>query len=184
MRSVNILPDLVFLTFLFHSLLFALASLSASSVPRSWPSCSVVSVIPPEILHFIPVPLPLRTSPLSSLHRSFSLGPLVFHSWSPSVSLPFSFLLFFVICRWEWRMCGRAAWGSWGLRVMTYTCTVTGHETFMEVQLETEEITKWQAYKVWLITWEWLNNDSKQASEANFFEPNCSDLILLAKIHP
>lgn len=33
MRSVNILPDLVFLTFLFHSLLFALASLSASSVP-------------------------------------------------------------------------------------------------------------------------------------------------------
>lgn len=35
MRSVNILPDLVFLTFLFHFLLFALASLSASSVPRS-----------------------------------------------------------------------------------------------------------------------------------------------------
>ncbi len=148
--SWNVSQDVVFLTFLLRSLLFALASLSAFSVPWSWPPRSV-SVILPEVLDFIPVPLPLRTSPLSPLHRSFPLCPLVSHGYSSSVALSFSLLLFFVVCRWEWVMGSRAGWGSWGMRVMTFTCTVTGDETFMEVQLETEQnTTKWEGWKVWL----------------------------------
>lgn len=183
--SLNMSQDVVLLTFLLRSLLFALAFLSAFSVPWSRPPRSVL-VILPKILDFIPVPLPLRTSPLSPLHRPFPLCPLVSHGCRSSIALSFS-LLFFVVCRWEWGMGGRAGWGSWGMRVMTFTCTVTGDDTFMEVQLETEQnTTKWEWWKVWL-SYEKMRitkwRQERQRKQQKQIEANCSNLVLLAKIH-
>ncbi len=101
----------------------------------------------------------LYPGPTPSQNESSLSSPSLFPSLPTGLSrlqllrraLPFSLLLFFVVCRWEWVMGSRAGWGSWGMRVMTFTCTVTGDKTFMEVQLETEQnTTKWEGWKVWL----------------------------------